>query len=58
MAFANPYGASVVNGNVSINKQGNNLTVTNSPIRSSMAGISIASNEAVRFISKAAKAPS
>ena len=51
MAFANPYGAQVVNGNVSINTQGNNLTVTNSPNSIiNWQGFSIASNEAVRFI--------
>ena len=31
LAFANPYGPQVVNGNVTFQNQGNTLTVTNSP---------------------------
>ena len=31
IAFANPYGPQVINGNVSFKTQGNNLTITNSP---------------------------
>ena len=56
MAFASPYGAQVVNGNVSINTQGNNLTVTNSPNSIiNWQGFSIAANEAVRFIQQSSQ---
>ncbi|PKN71754.1 MAG: hypothetical protein CVU54_00115 [Deltaproteobacteria bacterium HGW-Deltaproteobacteria-12] len=56
MAFANPYGAQVVNGSVSINTQGNTLTVTNSPNSIiNWQGFSIASNEAVRFIQQSSQ---
>jgi filamentous hemagglutinin family protein len=50
-AFANPYGAQIVNGNVSIQTQGNTLNITNSPNSIiNWQGFSIGANELTRFI--------
>ncbi|HQM46703.1 MAG TPA: filamentous hemagglutinin N-terminal domain-containing protein, partial [Smithellaceae bacterium] len=49
--FALPYGQQVVNGQVSFNPQGNQLTITNSPNAIiNWQGFSIGSSEAVRFL--------
>ena len=51
LAFANPNGPQVVNGNVSFNTQGNTLTITNSPNSIiNWQGFSIGINELTRFI--------
>ncbi|MFA5182276.1 MAG: filamentous hemagglutinin N-terminal domain-containing protein, partial [Syntrophales bacterium] len=51
VAFANPNGPQVVNGNVSFNTQGNTLTITNSPNSIiNWQGFSIGINELTRFI--------
>ena len=51
IAFANPYGPQVINGNVSFKTQGNNLTITNSPNSIiNWQGFSIGVNELTRFI--------
>lgn len=54
-AWANPKGAQVVNGAVSINTQGNVLTVTNSPNAIiNWQSFSIHANETTRFIQQGA----
>ncbi|HOD99243.1 MAG TPA: filamentous hemagglutinin N-terminal domain-containing protein, partial [Syntrophales bacterium] len=51
LAFANPYGPQVVNGNVTFQNQGNTLTVTNSPNSIiNWQGFSIGANELTRFV--------
>ena len=51
IAFANPNGPQVVNGNVSFSMQGSNLTITNSPNSIiNWQGFSIGINELTRFI--------
>jgi len=51
LAFANPHGPQVVNGNVSFNTQGNKLTITNSPNSIiNWQGFSIGVNELTRFV--------
>ncbi len=54
-ALANPYGLSVVNGQVSARQNGNTLSITNSPGSIiNWQGFSIGSNEVTRFIQQSA----
>ncbi len=54
-AFANPYGFSIVNGQVFVNYNGNTLNVTNTPgAIINWQGFSIGVNEITRFIQQSA----
>ncbi len=54
-ALANPYGLSVVNGQVSARQNGNTLSITNSPGSIiNWQGFSVGSNEVTRFIQQSA----